>query len=104
MTDHHYVHALPNGIRILFKHSPSPITHCCFIVNAGSRDENAQQEGLAHFIEHLLFKETERRNTPQILNRLELVGADLNAYTTKEYTCIHASLLKTAPGARGRSV
>jgi predicted Zn-dependent peptidase len=52
-----------------------------------------KKEGLAHFIEHLLFKETERRNTPQILNRLELVGADLNAYTTKEYTCIHASLL-----------
>ena len=93
MTDHQ-VHTLSNGIRILFKHSPSPITHCCFVLNAGSRDELPQKEGLAHFIEHLLFKETERRNTPQILNRLELVGADLNAYTTKEYTCIHASLLK----------
>ena len=87
------VHTLPNGIRILFKHAPFTITHCCFIVNAGSRDELEGQEGLAHFIEHLLFKETERRNTNQILNRLELVGADLNAYTTKEYTCIHASLL-----------
>lgn len=86
-------HTLPNGIRILYKQSPFAITHCCFIVNAGSRDEANQQEGLAHFIEHLLFKETERRNTNQILNRLELVGADLNAYTTKEYTCIHASLL-----------
>lgn len=93
MTDH-YVHRLPNGIRILFKHASSPITHCCFVLNAGSRDELPGKEGLAHFIEHLLFKETERRNTPQILNRLELVGADLNAYTTKEYTCIHASLLK----------
>lgn len=86
-------YTLPNGIRILYKHAPFAITHCCFIVNAGSRDEGEQQEGLAHFIEHLLFKETERRNTNQILNRLELVGADLNAYTTKEYTCIHASLL-----------
>jgi len=86
-------HTLANGIRILYKQSPFTITHCCFIVNAGSRDEARQQEGLAHFIEHLLFKETERRNTNQILNRLELVGADLNAYTTKEYTCIHASLL-----------
>jgi predicted Zn-dependent peptidase len=86
-------YTLPNGIRILYKHAPFAITHCCFIVNAGSRDENPQQEGLAHFIEHLLFKETERRSTNQILNRLELVGADLNAYTTKEYTCIHASLL-----------
>jgi predicted Zn-dependent peptidase len=87
------VHTLPNGIRILFKHAPSTITHCCFMVNAGSRDEPEGQEGLAHFIEHLLFKETKRRNTSQILNRLELVGADLNAYTTKEYTCVHASLL-----------
>lgn len=93
MTDHH-VYKLPNGIRILFKHFPSPITHCCFVLNAGSRDELPNKEGLAHFIEHMLFKETEKRNTPQILNRLELVGADLNAYTTKEYTCIHASLLK----------
>jgi len=88
------VHTLPNGIRILLKHSPSTITHCCFVLNAGSRDEPLHQEGLAHFIEHLLFKETEKRSTSQILNRLELVGADLNAYTTKEYTCIHASLLK----------
>jgi len=93
MTEDHYVHTLPNGIRILFKHAPSTITHCCFIVNAGSRDETEHQTGLAHFIEHLLFKETKRRSTNQILNRLELVGADLNAYTTKEYTCIHASLL-----------
>jgi len=92
MTDYQ-VHTLSNGIRILFKHSPSTITHCCFIVNAGSRDETENQAGLAHFIEHLLFKETERRNTSQILNRLEVVGADLNAYTAKEYTCIHASLL-----------
>src|ERR1700704_3381811 len=92
MTDYQ-VHTLSNGIRILYKHAPSTITHCCFIVNAGSRDELEHQTGLAHFIEHLLFKETERRSTNQILNRLELVGADLNAYTTKEYTCIHASLL-----------
>jgi predicted Zn-dependent peptidase len=92
MTDYQ-VHTLPNGIRILYKHSPSTITHCCFVVNAGSRDEPQHKEGLAHFIEHLLFKETEKRSTSQILNRLELVGADLNAYTTREYTCIHASLL-----------
>ena len=87
------LYTLPNGIRVMYKHASSAITHCCFLVNAGSRDEPDQKEGLAHFIEHLLFKETERRSTSQILNRLELVGADLNAYTTKEYTCIHASLL-----------
>jgi predicted Zn-dependent peptidase len=88
------VHTLANGIRLLYKHSPSNITHTCFLVNAGARDEPQQKDGLAHFIEHLLFKQTERRSTNKILNRLELVGADLNAYTTKEYTCIHASLLK----------
>lgn len=88
------VYTLPNGIRLLFKHTASPITHCCFMVNAGARDEKPGKDGLAHFIEHLLFKETQRRSTTQILNYLELVGADLNAYTTKEYTCLHASLLK----------
>lgn len=92
MTEYQ-VYTLANGIKILHKHTASPITHCCFMVNAGSRDEPENKEGLAHFIEHLLFKETERRSTSQILNRLELVGADLNAYTTKEYTCVHASLL-----------
>jgi predicted Zn-dependent peptidase len=93
MTDYQ-VHTLPNGIRLLYKNYPSTITHCCFVVNAGSRDEPENKEGIAHFIEHLLFKETTRRSTNQILNRLELVGADLNAYTTKEYTCVHASFLK----------
>lgn len=87
------LYTLSNGIRIMYKHAPYTVTHCCMLVNAGSRDERDGQDGLAHFIEHLLFKETERRNTNQILNRLELVGADLNAYTTKEYTCIHASFL-----------
>lgn len=88
------VHQLQNGIRVLHKPSPSNISHACIIINAGSRDEGHAKDGLAHFIEHLLFKQTEKRNTNQILNRLELVGADLNAYTTKEYTCIHASFLK----------
>jgi len=88
------VHQLQNGICVLHKPSPSNISHACIIINAGSRDENPSKDGLAHFIEHLLFKQTEKRNTNQILNRLELVGGDLNAYTTKEYTCIHASFLK----------
>ena len=88
------VHQLHNGIRVLHKPSPSNISHACIIINAGSRDEGQAKDGLAHFIEHLLFKQTDKRNTNQILNRLELVGADLNAYTTKEYTCVHASFLK----------
>lgn len=84
---------LPNGIRVVLHQVPSSVTHACMLINAGARDEEAGRYGLAHFIEHLLFKQTERRNTSQILNRLEAVGGDLNAYTTKEYTCIHASFL-----------
>ncbi|MET3113059.1 putative Zn-dependent peptidase [Pedobacter sp. CG_S7] len=87
------VHTLPNGIRLLHVPSVFAISHACIILNSGSRDESASQSGLAHFIEHLIFKRTEKRSTNQILNRLESVGADLNAYTTKEYTCIHASFL-----------
>ena len=87
------VHTLPNGIRLLHVPAASAISHACIIVNTGSRDEPEGKAGLAHFIEHLIFKRTEKRNTNQILNHLESVGADLNAYTTKEYTCIHASFL-----------
>jgi len=85
---------LDNGIRAVFHYQPSPITHTCLVVNAGSRDEKPGKYGVAHFIEHLLFKQTEKRSTQQILNHLEAVGGDLNAYTTKEYTCVHASVLK----------
>ena len=87
------LHTLKNGIRILFAPAPSTISHACILINKGSRDEPEGKAGLAHFIEHLIFKRTKKRNTNQILNRLESVGADLNAYTTKEYTCVHASFL-----------
>ena len=87
------VHTLPNGIRLLHVPSASAISHACIIINTGSRDESQDKSGIAHFIEHLIFKRTRKRSTNQILNRLESVGADLNAYTTKEYTCIHASFL-----------
>ncbi|HLS94531.1 MAG TPA: pitrilysin family protein [Sphingobacterium sp.] len=85
---------LDNGIRAVFHRQTSPITHVCLVVNAGSRDEEEGMFGIAHFIEHLLFKQTERRSMKQILNHLEAVGGDLNAYTTKEYTCVHASILQ----------
>lgn len=87
------VRTLSNGIRLLHVPAASAISHACIIINSGSRDEEEAQMGLAHFIEHLIFKRTEKRNTNQILTRLESIGADLNAYTTKEYTCIHASFL-----------
>lgn len=90
----HYILPLSNGTQVLFIPSPSAISHACVLIEAGSRDEPPGKAGLAHFIEHMLFKRTEKRSTSQILNRLELVGADLNAYTTKEYTCLHASFMK----------
>nr|MBC7611433.1 insulinase family protein [Pseudopedobacter sp.] len=95
MRTDHQIFTLSNGIRILFKPAKSTISHCCLVINAGSRDEHPGEPGLAHFIEHLLFKGTQRRTTNQILNRLEVVGGDLNAYTTKEYTCLQASFLKS---------
>src|SRR5690606_30515334 len=82
------------GLRVVFHPSGLPVSHACILINAGSRDESNVQYGIAHFIEHLLFKKTTKRSTTQILNHLELVGGDINAFTTKEYTCIHASFLQ----------
>lgn len=85
---------LSNGIRVVFQYQNLPVTHVCMVINAGSRDESEGKFGVAHFIEHLLFKRTETRSTKQIIDHLESVGGDLNAYTTKEYTCVHASVLR----------
>lgn len=90
----HHLFTLSNGIRVVLKPAATEVAHACLLIHAGSRDEGDGKDGLAHLIEHLLFKRTERRSTNQILNRLEVVGGDLNAYTTKEYTCIHASFLR----------
>ncbi len=85
--------SLPNGIRIIHKYVPYTRTvHCGFVINVGSRDDNQEQPGLAHFIEHMIFKGTPKRKTYHVLNYLESVGGELNAYTTKEKTCIYASL------------
>jgi predicted Zn-dependent peptidase len=69
------------------------VAHCGFMVNTGSRDELEEEQGLAHFIEHVIFKGTRKRKAYHILSRLENVGGDLNAFTTKEDTCIYASFL-----------
>jgi len=82
---------LPNGIRLVHLPVASPVAHCSVFIHAGSRDEAEKEHGIAHFIEHTIFKGTGKRNLFQVLNRLENVGADLNAYTTKEETCIYAS-------------
>lgn len=84
---------LPNGIRLVHAPVQSPVAHCGIFIDAGSRDETDAEHGIAHFIEHTIFKGTQKRTVFQVLNRLENVGADLNAYTTKEETCIYASFL-----------
>jgi len=90
----YYIYTLPNGIRLIHKPVKSIIAHAGLFINAGSRDEGPDQHGLAHFIEHALFKGTQKRKPYHIISRLEDVGGDLNAYTTKEETCIHASFLR----------
>lgn len=88
------LHTLPNGIRILHKQVlHTKIAHSGFTLDIGSRDENDDQLGLAHFWEHMAFKGTEKRKSFHILNRLESVGGELNAYTTKEKICFYASIL-----------
>lgn len=88
------VYTLPNGIRIAHKQiSHTQIAHCGIMLDIGSRDEQPEQQGLAHFWEHMAFKGTEKRKSYHIINRLETVGGELNAYTTKEKVCFHASLL-----------
>ncbi len=95
MTDYH-IHEYPNGIRLLHKQVlHTKIAHCGFMLDVGSRDETAAQQGLAHFWEHMAFKGTAKRKSFHILNRLETVGGELNAYTTKEKICFYATLLST---------
>jgi predicted Zn-dependent peptidase len=85
---------LPNGIRVIHKQvHNSKIAHCGFILDIGSRDERPEQQGLAHFWEHMAFKGTKKRKAYHILNRIDSVGGELNAYTTKEKICFYASLL-----------
>jgi predicted Zn-dependent peptidase len=88
------LHTLENGIRLVHYRIPGLVGHCGLIINTGSRDESVTEHGIAHFIEHMLFKGTKKRKAYHVLSRLEDVGGELNAYTTKEETAIHASFLK----------
>jgi predicted Zn-dependent peptidase len=87
-------HEFSNGIRLVHRQHRGGVAHLGVIVNTGSRDENVNQQGLAHFIEHLIFKGTNKRTNYQVLSRLENVGADVNAFTTKEDTSVYASVQK----------
>ncbi|MEZ4828198.1 MAG: pitrilysin family protein [Bacteroidia bacterium] len=89
-----HIFELPNGLRIVYKFVPyTRAVHCGFVINSGSRDDRAEEIGMAHFIEHMIFKGTTKRKTFHILNYLESVGGDVNAYTTKEKTCLYASMV-----------
>lgn len=85
---------LDNGLRIIHRWSTSPVVYCGYEVCAGTRDEGKGEEGMAHFCEHVTFKGTRRRTAMQILNRLESVGGELNAFTNKEDTVYYSAILK----------
>ena len=85
---------LDNGLRIIHLPSDSQVVYCGYQINAGTRNEEPGEEGLAHFCEHVTFKGTERRKAWHILNCLESVGGDLNAYTNKEGTVYYSAILK----------
>ena len=84
---------LKNGIKLVHRQVDSLVSHCALFINVGTRDELAREDGLAHFLEHVIFKGTSNRKAYHILNRLESVGGELNAFTTKEITCIYATFL-----------
>lgn len=87
-------YTLDNGLRIIHLPSDSKVVYCGYQINAGTRNEEPGEEGLAHFCEHVTFKGTERRKAWHILNSLESVGGDLNAYTNKEGTVYYSAILK----------
>lgn len=88
------IFTLKNGIRVIHQPSDSRVAHFGVIMNTGSRDELPDEQGMAHFIEHTIFKGTQKRKAFQIINRVENVGGEINAYTTKEETAIYATFLK----------
>jgi len=96
MLDAQYqVHTFPNGIRLIHQGSDSLVAHLGILLNTGSRDERSAEHGIAHFIEHCIFKGTRKRKAFHILSRMEDVGGELNAYTTKEETILYANFLSS---------
>lgn len=88
------LHSFPNGIRWVHKQvKNTKIAHCGIMLDIGSRDEKTDELGLAHFWEHMAFKGTKTKNATYIINRIDNLGGELNAYTTKEKICFHSSLL-----------
>jgi predicted Zn-dependent peptidase len=89
-----YIFTLSNRIRVVYVHAPAQVAHLGVTILAGSRYETKAEDGLAHFLEHCIFKGTKKRRSLHILSRLDSVGGELNAYTTKEEICVYASFTK----------
>lgn len=86
-------YTLRNGLRVIHQRSTSKVAYCGFAINTGTRDELKHEHGMAHFVEHLIFKGTRTRNAMKILNWMEVVGGELNAYTNKEETVVYSAFL-----------
>ena len=89
----YHTHTLSNGLRIIHAPNQSAVAYCGFAIDVGTRDEAENEQGMAHFVEHLIFKGTQKRHAWHILNRMEHVGGDLNAYTNKEETVVYSAFL-----------
>jgi predicted Zn-dependent peptidase len=87
-------HTLDNGIRLIHLRTNNLVAHLGLLAGTGSRDEEETEHGMAHLVEHMIFKGTRKRRAYHIISRLEDVGGEINAYTTKEETCIYASFMK----------
>lgn len=94
MEKDYFSHILPNGLRIVHLPSASPVSYCGFAVNAGTRDEEMDEFGLAHFVEHRYSRGRKSDKSWHILNRMENVGGELNAYTTKEETFVYSIFME----------
>ncbi len=87
------LHTLDNGLKIIHKQDKMAVSYCGMVMNVGSRDELLREQGMAHFVEHMLFKGTKKRRSGHIINKLENVGGELNAFTSKEETVVYAGVL-----------
>lgn len=88
------IYTYESGLRLIHVPSPTNVAYCGISIDAGTRDELEGEEGMAHFCEHMMFKGTEKRRAWHIINRMEAVGGDLNAYTNKEETVVYSAFMK----------
>ena len=94
MAEEARTYTFENGLRLIQIPSPTNVAYCGISIDAGTRDEEEGEEGMAHFCEHMMFKGTQQRKAWHIINRMEAVGGDLNAYTNKEETVVYAAFMK----------